>query len=234
MSFGVAPGEIFGLLGPNGAGKSTTFNIATAMISRSSGDVKLKNVDIDDSNLEKIFTEVGICPQFDALWEELAIDEHIYIFAKIKCIGRYDIHKCLLYILNQFKLYDHMKKKVKNLSGGMKRKLCTGISLLGGPSLQFLDEPSTGLDPMAKRNLWDMLHKTVMTRKASTILSTHSMEEAEALCHKIGIVVNGRFVCLGPLEYLKNKYGSGYKISIAKTEMDLKISDLMNNIFVMA
>lgn len=116
----------------------------------------------------------------------------------------------------------------------MKRKLCTGISLLGAPSMSFLDEPSTGLDPMAKRNLWDMLHNTVIKRNASTVLSTHSMEEAESLCHKIGIIVNGKFVCFGPLEYLKNKYGSGYKINITKNNATDNTSELMNKHFDMA
>ena len=230
LSFGVQKGEIFGLLGPNGAGKSTTFNIATAMIPRSGGTIELKGRSID-SKLDEIFQDEGICPQFDALWEDLKVLEHLYIYALIKGIALFDQDETIAYLLDAVRLKDHKKKKAKELSGGSRRKLNTAISLIGSPSLKFLDEPSTGIDPMSKRFIWSCLRKFAAIRNGSLVLTTHSMEEAEALCHRIGIIVNGKFVCLGPLQYLKDKYGSGYKVTLVKKSEGESLEGVIEEIF---
>jgi len=230
LSFGVGPGEIFGLLGPNGAGKSTTFNITTAMIPRTGGDIELMGTKLDE-NLGPVFTELGICPQFNPLWDDLKVDEHLYIYAKIKGISRINISDCINFMMNSLGMREHMKKRANILSGGTKRKLCVGLALIGSPLLQFMDEPSTGLDPMAKRHLWSCLSNIAHTRRSSVMLTTHSMEEAEALCHKIGIIVNGKFICFGPLNYLKNKYGSGYKLTLSKFNAGTDASNYIQQLF---
>lgn len=230
LSFGTQKGEIFGLLGPNGAGKSTTFSIATAMISRSGGNVELNGQSID-GNLDDVFRDMSVCPQFDALWDELRVDEHLYLYAKIKGIERYDQSETIEYLLEALKLKEHRRKRAKELSGGSRRKLSTAMALIGSPYLKFLDEPSTGIDPMAKRFLWSCLRNFAAIRGGSTILTTHSMEEAEALCHRIGIIVNGGFVCIGPLQYLKDKYGSGYKVTVVRSPNVDDISGQLSQIF---
>ena len=104
--------------------------------------------------------------------------------------------------------------KAVNLSGGNKRKLCVSNALIGGPDLQFFDEPSTGLDPIAKRYLWDTLQNSLKCRNSGIVLTTHSMMEAEFLCHRIGIMINGKFVCFGSNQHLKDKFGDGYRVKI--------------------
>jgi len=220
ITFGVAGGEIFGLLGPNGAGKSTAFSIITGMFRRTAGRIELNGVSIDN-DLTEVQKEIGICPQFNSLWDNVLVGEHLAIFCKIKGIKGEKIKNCVYSIANSLQLQEHIHKRASILSGGTKRKLCAGISMLSNPSIIFLDEPSTGLDPLAKRYLWASLRRIALERKAAIILTTHSMEEAEELCTRVGIMINGKFVCLGPLNYLKNTYGSGYKITIAHPAKDL-------------
>ena len=113
--------------------------------------------------------------------------------------------------------------KAVNLSGGNKRKLCVSNALIGGPDLQFFDEPSTGLDPIAKRYLWDTLQNSLKCRNSGIVLTTHSMMEAEFLCHRIGILINGKFVCFGSNQHLKNKFGDGYRVKIKLQEKNAEI-----------
>ena len=115
-------------------------------------------------------------------------------------------------------LSEHSEKYATQLSGGNKRKLNVSLALIGAPSIQFFDEPSTGLDPYARRCLWDTLQANLRHKSATIILTTHQMTEAESLCNKIGILVNGKFVCLGSVPQLKNRFGSGYRISIKRAD----------------
>jgi ABC-type multidrug transport system ATPase subunit len=217
ISLSVEKGQIFGLLGPNGAGKSTSFSILTALIPRTKGSVKLQGQEID-TDLAHIFKEVGITPQFDCLWDNLSVKEHLYLFGSLKGLHGPELQENLDYFIKVMSLEDHVNKRSSTLSGGNKRKLCVTNALIGSPSLQFFDEPSTGLDPVARRFLWNTLTQNLAIRNSSIIFTTHSMSEAESLCHKIGILVNGRFVCFGSTSYLKNKYGEGYKITVKKSD----------------
>ena len=185
VSVGIEKGQIFGLLGPNGAGKSTTFNILTALVPRTAGSVKLQDTEID-TNISHIFKEVGICPQFDCLWENLTVKEHLLVFGSMKGLNGQELQENIDYYIFVMSLSDHINKKSTVLSGGNKRKLCVTNALIGSPSLQFFDEPSTGLDPVARRSLWTTLTQNIQNRNSSIVLTTHSMPEAESLCHKIG------------------------------------------------
>ena len=200
------------------------------MIPRSGGNIEL-NAQSIDGKLDKLFGDIGVCPQFDALWDDLKVDEHLFLYCKVKGIGKLERTEAIEYILDALKLSEHRGKKVKELSGGTKRKLSTAIALIGSPSLKFLDEPSTGIDPLAKRFLWSCIRNSASAKDGSTMLTTHSMEEAEALCHRIGIIVNGKFVCIGPLEYLKDKYGSGYKVTVVRTTDMEEVGGFINDIF---
>ena len=185
LSVGVEKGQILGLLGPNGAGKSTSFNILTALVPRTNGSVKLQETEID-TNISHVFKEVGICPQFDCLWDNLNLREHLMVFGRMKGLHGRELQENIDYYVKVMALSDHVNKKSNTLSGGNKRKLCVTNALIGSPSLQFFDEPSTGLDPVARRSLWTTLTQNIQYRNSSIVLTTHSMSEAESLCHKIG------------------------------------------------
>ena len=214
ISFGVEPGQIFGLLGPNGAGKSTTFNILTAAIPKTDGSVKLMNHEIN-KNMPEVYQNVGICPQFNALWEQLTVKEHLTLIGSLKGLQGDTLTQAIDYYLSALCLQDHTNKRAQNLSGGNKRKLCVANALIGSPSLIFLDEPSSGMDPLARRFLWNSIQQILSLRQASIVLTTHSMYEAESLSNKIGILINGRFVCIGPTQHLKQKYSQGYKVTVS-------------------
>ncbi|KAL4490361.1 hypothetical protein ABPG72_004400 [Tetrahymena utriculariae] len=212
-SFGVDSGEVMGLLGPNGAGKSTTFNIITSLITKSSGSVQLKGVEVKSGSLD-VYQDVGICPQFDSLYENLTVEDHLKLFGRMKGLKGVELKECVDYFINVMQLKDYRSRKAGNLSGGNKRKLCVTIALIGSPDLQFFDEPSSGVDPIARRFLWNTLKQSLKLRNSSIVLTTHSMQEAESLCSKIGILVNGKFQCLGSPNFLKKKYGDGYRLVI--------------------
>lgn len=233
LSFGVESGQIFGLLGPNGAGKSTTFNIITQLTSKTDGLVELNGISIDHGDRFKIYSDCGVCPQFDPLWDLLTVKEHLTIFGRVKGLRGQELKENTEYFLEILRIKQHEDKKTFQLSGGNKRRLCVALASLGAPTMQFMDEPSTGLDPLARVYLWETIKQNVSIRRSAVILTTHSMTEAENLCSKIGnehalgpcflmklfsigIMINGQFVCLGSVPYLKNKYGSGYKITISR------------------
>lgn len=185
ITFGVPQGKIFGLLGPNGAGKSTAFNILTSLILKSSGICKLKQMEVNRENI-KIFEDVGVCPQFDCLWDNLSPKDHLYLFGRMKGLQGCELKKNVKYFLRKLQLQFYKNTKAINLSGGNKRKLCVAMSLIGGSDLLFFDEPSTGLDPIARKFLWDILRNSLKSRKNSIVFTTHAMSEAETLCDIIG------------------------------------------------
>jgi len=165
-------------------------------------------------NMVDIFKDVGICPQFDCLWENLTPKEHLFLFGRMKGLRKQELSQSVAYFLQTMQLDFFKETKAGNLSGGNKRKLCVADALIGGPDLLFFDEPSTGLDPIARRFLWNTLSQSLKSRSSSIVLTTHSMIEAESLCDNIGIMVNGKLVCFGSTQDLKNKYGQGYLITI--------------------
>ena len=214
VTFGVSPGQIFGLLGPNGAGKSTTFNILTAAIPKSLGSVQLLDQEVN-RNMPEVYENVGICPQFNGLWDFLTVKEHLVLFGNLKGLDGENLRQIIDYYLDVLQLREYTNTRAGALSGGNKRKLSVANAFIGSAHLIFLDEPSTGVDPLARRYLWNSIQQVLNMRKASVVLTTHSMYEAESLSHKIGILINGRFVCIGPTQYLKNKYSQGYKVTVS-------------------
>eukprot|EP01100_Stratorugosa_tubuloviscum_P010335 TRINITY_DN4406_c1_g2_i2.p1 TRINITY_DN4406_c1_g2~~TRINITY_DN4406_c1_g2_i2.p1 ORF type:complete len:802 (+),score=276.07 TRINITY_DN4406_c1_g2_i2:57-2462(+) len=211
FSLCIKNGECFGLLGPNGAGKTTTISILTGLEKADSGDAFISAYSIT-KNFEDVYSIIGICPQQNILWDKLTGREHLELFAKIRGIASDAIDIIVERSLNNFGLKDHADKQTVNYSGGMKRKLCVSIAFLGDPKVVFLDEPSTGMDPLTRRKLWELIKSK--KKNCVVILTTHSMEEADALCERIGIMTCGRLRCIGSSQHLKSKYGNGYQLSL--------------------
>ena len=165
-------------------------------------------------NMQDVFLEMGMCPQYNPIWDKLTVLEHLEIFADIKGLTEDEKKDQMFYLIKSLKLEEYVHKNAENLSGGNKRKLCTAISQIACPLVSFFDEPTTGVDPVSRRNLWFSLKNSSGLKGGSLVLTTHRMDEAETLCDKIAIMINGRFVCFGSPQQLRNKYGQGYFITI--------------------
>ncbi|XP_055711669.1 phospholipid-transporting ATPase ABCA3 isoform X3 [Phlebotomus papatasi] len=212
LCVGVESGTCFGLLGVNGAGKTSTFKMLTGDEIISSGEAWVRGISIK-SDMKSVHQIIGYCPQFDALLDDLTGRETMQIFCLLRGIPNHQIHGLSVHLARELNFMQHIDKKVKEYSGGNKRKLSTAVSLIGNPSVVYLDEPTTGMDPGAKRHLWNIVCKQRDSGK-SIILTSHSMEECEALCSRLAIMVNGEFKCLGSTQHLKNKFSKGYILVI--------------------
>ena len=214
LNFCLEKGECFGLLGLNGAGKTTTFKCITQEISPTNGEIFLDGRKTND-NFGEIKNKFGYCPQYDAIFEYLTVYENLEFYAKLKGVKRGFIQRLVNAVIYEMRLEEFINKMSGRLSGGNKRKLSVAISMLCSPPIILLDEPSTGMDPEARRFMWSIIHKlSTMGKKSSVIMTTHSMDEAETLCKRMGIMVNGEFVCLGKANEIKNKYGYGYELNL--------------------
>ncbi|XP_041356253.1 phospholipid-transporting ATPase ABCA3-like [Gigantopelta aegis] len=212
LCLGIPEKECFGLLGQNGAGKTTTFKMLTGDLMATGGDAYLKIFSIKN-NLQKIYQHMGYCPQFDALIDEMTGRETLYMYARLKGVPENQIKDAADYLIQMLDFGPHADKLTKRYSGGNKRKVSVALTLVGNPSFLLLDEPSTGMDPMARRQLWNVLSQIRRFGK-TLILTSHSMDECEALCTRLAIMVNGRFRCLGNLQHLKHKFGQGYTLIV--------------------
>ncbi len=214
VSLAIPNGECFGLLGINGAGKSSTLSILSGEFPPTEGQAWLGGLNLL-TDIHQCRRKIGYCPQFDALFELLTAREHLYLYARIKGILEKDLSHVVENKLNEMGLVEYADKPAGTYSGGNKRKLSVAIAMIGEPSIVFLDEPSTGMDPVARRFMWDVITDIVTKReKCSVILTTHSMEECEALCTRIGIMVGGVLRCLGSAQRLRARYGHGFQIEI--------------------
>jgi ABC-2 type transport system ATP-binding protein len=189
ISFDVYDGEIFGLLGPNGAGKSTTLEIIETLREKTSGKVFVDGIDLDkDPNeIKKI---IGVQLQTSGYYPNLNLLELIELFA-----GLYNRNVNAMDLLDMVNLRDKAKAKVKELSGGQKQRFSIATTLINDPRIIFLDEPTTGLDPQARRNLWDLVSQ-IRSKGTTVIITTHYMDEAEFLCDRVAIVDSGKIVAL--------------------------------------
>nr|XP_031327040.1 ATP-binding cassette sub-family A member 3-like [Camelus dromedarius] len=209
--------ECFGLLGLNGAGKTTTFKILTGEETTTSGVVLIDGISITE-NIRKIRSRIGYCPQSDPMLNHMTGRELLIMYARLRGVPEPDIYMYVETFLHSMHLETHADKYIYTYSGGNKRKLNTAIALMGKSSVVFLDEPSTGMDPVARRLLWDTVTWMCKTGKA-IIITSHSMEECEALCTRLAIMVKGQFKCLGSPQHLRNKFGNVY-ILTAKIKID--------------
>jgi len=189
ISFDVHEGEIFGLLGPNGAGKSTTLEIIETLRPKTSGTILVDGMNIDD-HPDKIKRIIGVQLQTSGFYPNLTLVELMELFA-----GMYNERIDPMALLKEVNLEEKAKNKVKELSGGQKQRFSIATTLINKPRIIFLDEPTTGLDPQARRNLWDLI-KRIRDAGATVIITTHYMDEAEILCDRVAIMESGKIIAL--------------------------------------
>ncbi|GLD55049.1 retinal-specific ATP-binding cassette transporter-like protein [Lates japonicus] len=209
---GVSPGECFGLLGVNGAGKTTTFKMLTGDIDVTSGEAAVAGHSIL-TNILDVHQNMGYCPQFDAIDELLTGREHLHLYARLRGVPESEISRVAEWAIQKLGLSEYAGQSAGTYSGGNKRKLSTAIAMIGCPALVLLDEPTTGMDPLSRRFLWNSIMSVIQDRRA-VVLTSHSMEECEALCTRLAIMVNGSFKCLGTIQHLKYKFGDGYVVTM--------------------
>ncbi|XP_072301151.1 glucosylceramide transporter ABCA12 [Eucyclogobius newberryi] len=224
LSLGVPAGECFGLLGVNGAGKTTTFKMLTGDVSPTDGTAQIRDRDgrlVDIMECRNQGVNVGYCPQVDALDDLLTGEEHLYFYARLHGILKREIPRVVNYLLRRLELNHYRDTISDSYSCGTRRKLSTALALVGQPQILLLDEPSSGMDPRTKRHLWKIISDEVKG-KCAVVLTSHSMEECEALCGRLAIMVKGQFQCLGSLQHIKNRFGSGFtvKMYLAKASCD--------------
>lgn len=205
-------GECFGLLGVNGAGKTSTFKMMVGEENISAGKAWVQSHNVTTQN-RKIRKFLGYCPQFDALPDEMRVSQVLKMYLLIRGDSCQNINTSVRQIAEEFGFEEHLKKKMKNLSGGTKRKVSTAVAAMGNSTVIYLDEPTTGMDPESKRKIWDAVCK-LRDEGRCVVLTTHSMEECEALCTKVVIMVNGKFQCIGSIQHLKNKFAQNCSLTI--------------------
>ncbi|XP_078526803.1 phospholipid-transporting ATPase ABCA7 [Lissotriton helveticus] len=210
LCVGIPPGECFGLLGVNGAGKTTTFKMLTGDTEVTQGEATLVGHSVL-RELQSVHQNMGYCPQFDAICDLLTGRELLEFYGRLRGIPEDEVPKVAQWGITKLGLVQYAERPSGKYSGGNKRKLSTAIALIGSPPVVFLDEPTTGMDPRARRFLWNCI-LSVIKEGRSVVLTSHSMEECEALCTRMAIMVNGRFCCLGSVQHLKNRFGDGYTI----------------------
>ncbi|KAF4959511.1 hypothetical protein FSARC_10716 [Fusarium sarcochroum] len=233
VTFGIKRGEVFALLGPNGAGKSTTISLIRGDIKpdRNGGDVLVEDISVN-KNLATARSNLGVCPQFDAM-DQMTVREHLEFYANIR--GVQDVEHNVRAVMQAVGLESFSTRMAHALSGGNKRKLSLGIALMGNPTVVLLDEPSSGLDAASKRVMWKTLEATVRGR--SILLTTHSMEEADALAGRAGILAR-RMLALGTPDNLRHRFGDALHIHLVsvtapRTTQDemIRITDWIRQMF---
>nr|XP_034183985.1 retinal-specific phospholipid-transporting ATPase ABCA4-like [Osmia lignaria] len=212
INFRVKQRECFGLLGVNGAGKSTTFRMLTGEEMPNSGIMYLGNSEIR-TDRKNYLAQMGYCPQTDALLSSLNSFDHLRLFALLRGIPSSKVDLEVNKWINRLNLNACMHQPSGTYSGGNKRRLNIAMALIGNPTLVLLDEPTTGVDPAARRSLWNILQSCQAMGQA-IILTSHSMEECEALCNRLVIMVKGQLVCIGASQELKQRFGAGYDIHV--------------------
>ncbi|XP_050571637.1 phospholipid-transporting ATPase ABCA7 [Cygnus atratus] len=212
LCLAIPAGECFGLLGVNGAGKTSTFKMLTGDTEVTLGEAWLKGHSVL-TDLQSVHQNMGYCPQFDAITDLLTGREHLEFYSRLRGVPEEEIPRVAQWGIAKLGLEPHADRPAGKFSGGNKRKLSTAIALIGCPPIIFLDEPTTGMDPGARRFLWDCILSLVKEGR-SVVLTSHSMEECEALCTRMAIMVNGRFRCLGSIQHLKNRFGDGYTVVV--------------------
>jgi len=220
VSFTIEKGEIFGLLGPNGAGKTTTIRILSTIIPADNGEVTIGGYDLK-KNPDAVRGIIGICPQELALYADLSAFENLIFFGRMAGLSTKEAAQQAMANLELMGLADRGKKgKVDKFSGGMKRRVNLAISLMGHPELLFLDEPTVGIDPQSRNNIFETIQN--LREKGMTILyTTHYMEEADKLCRRVAIMDGGKIIAMDTPHALKSQIGNPEHVTLEEVFLKL-------------
>ncbi|MEM2995554.1 MAG: ABC transporter ATP-binding protein [Candidatus Bathyarchaeia archaeon] len=225
VSLSVERGEIFGLLGPNGAGKTTLIEILCGLRRFDKGEIKILDLDLA-KNSYKIRSLIGFCPQETLLYDLLSVYENLSFAASLYSLPSKKFKERLAFVSKAFGIDEFIKKRAKELSGGMKRKANLAVSMIHDPPIVILDEPTVGFDPNVKREFWETI-KMLKHNGKTVLLSTHDMHEADALCDRVAIMDKGKIVAIDKPQLLKEKLGGKASICIRvkepQTERALKL-----------
>lgn len=211
ISFEAHSGEVLGILGPNGAGKTTLVRQITTELLPTSGEIRVFGLDAvaDPIGVKNL---MGIVPQEAQLFEMLTVRETLRIFAKLRGLSGREVNRRADEVISQLRLDAHRNVVSMKLSGGLKRRVMVGLAALAEPGLIVLDEPTTGLDPQSRRDLWNLVREH-SSGGAAILMTTHYMDEAEELCDRVGIISNGRLLALDSVAGLKSSHGYDFKVT---------------------
>lgn len=222
VSFSIFPGEIFGLLGPNGAGKTSTISACEGLLVPAAGDIHIMNIDAISQPLEAR-ANIGVQLQATSFQQDLHVGEIIQLYAGL--YGRTMTSAEIDALLADIGLTDQKNKKTGQLSGGQQQRLALATATIHDPPLVLLDEPTTGLDPQARRHLWERIEAMRDTGR-SILLTTHSMEEARAVCDRVAIVDHGKMIETGSPEELIEKYKNNPAVQAASRKGEVTLEDV--------
>jgi len=212
VSFIIHQGEIFGLLGPNGAGKTTTIRILSTVLEPDKGDVTVSGYSIRN-NAESVRSLIGVCPQELALYQDLSALDNLIFFGRMVGLSGKEAHTQATAHLEMMGLKERGKEKVAKFSGGMKRRVNLAIALMGHPKLLFLDEPTVGIDPQSRNNIYETI-KSLQNNGMTILYTTHYMEEADRLCDRVAIMDGGEIIALDTSLELKRRIGHSEKATL--------------------
>jgi ABC-2 type transport system ATP-binding protein len=204
LSLEIEKGELFGLLGPNGAGKTTTIKVLCGLLKPTSGSVQVAGYDVR-KEIAKVKEIIGVCPQDTTAYAFLTGRENIELFGNLHTMPKEKLKKNTDELLEKMSLTEDANRRLGKYSGGMKRRINLIMALIHDPEIAFLDEPTVAMDPQSRHAVWDFIKE--LERKGKTIiLTTHSMEEAQELCDRIGIIDHGKLIALGSPKQLMDKF----------------------------
>ncbi|OUM65810.1 hypothetical protein PIROE2DRAFT_41340 [Piromyces sp. E2] len=225
VTLGIRREECFGLIGPNGSGKSSLLDMITYSTVQTAGQIYYDGGE-ENTKIKEDELKMGYCPQSDTLWSELTLVEHLVMYLSLRGQPAEEAHRFAWKLMRFSKIEEHRNKYPHELSGGTRRKLCILLALICYSNKIMLDEPTSGMDPATRHYIWNILKDYIRNEKSSLMITTHSMEEAELLCHRIGILVNGTLKCLGSAKHLKMKFNNTYVLEIQCTaEADTEALD---------
>ena len=216
VSLEVKRGEIFGFLGPNGAGKSTTIRILCGLLPPTSGSATVAGFDVA-TQPEEIKRRIGYMSQKFSLYDDLTVEENIEFFGGVYGVSPKQLRARRDYVLKMAMLEDKRSSPTRLLSGGWKQRLALGCAILHEPPILFLDEPTSGVDPMARRSFWELIHQ-LSSAGHTVFVTTHYMEEAE-YCHRLALMYGGRVIALGSPAELKTSLGVGHLLNLESSDL---------------
>jgi ABC-2 type transport system ATP-binding protein len=204
LTLSISEAEVFGLLGPNGSGKTTTINCLTGILKPTSGIIRVGGFDVQTQGVEARQI-MGVSPQETAVYQYLTGKENVELFGKLYSVSKGALGPRVDYVLEKVGLMEESGRRVGKYSGGMKRRVSIAMALVTDPKIVLLDEPTVGMDPQARRSVWDFILE-LRDKGKTVVLTTHYMEEADELCDEVGIIDHGRLIALGSPTDLKEKY----------------------------